>query len=103
VELEVFRAEVAMGQTQELKVVLSEEAAQFVQSKVSSGEFASESDVVRESLEVLRQEDEERKLWEQNVVGPAYDRYKANPGSAISADELERRLAEKRRVRAEAR
>jgi antitoxin ParD1/3/4 len=92
-----------MGQTQELKVVLSEEALQFVHSKVSSGEFASESDVIGESIEALRQDDIERKEWEQRVVGPAYDRYKANPGSAISGDELERSLAEKRRARAQAR
>ncbi|HEV2645515.1 MAG TPA: hypothetical protein VGU46_04035 [Acidobacteriaceae bacterium] len=90
-----------MRQAQELKVLLSDEAAQFVQSKVSSGEFASESDVICESVEALRLEDEERKRWEQEVVVPAFERFKANPGSGISLAALEETLARDRLSRLE--
>jgi antitoxin ParD1/3/4 len=92
-----------MAQTQEFTVRLSEEAVQFVRGKVSSGEYASESEVIRESLEVLRLEDEERKRWEQEVVVPAYERFKANPGSGISLAALEETLARDRLSRLETR
>ncbi len=42
-----------MPQTDTLHIKLSPEALKFVQDKVASGEFASESDVLNESVEIL--------------------------------------------------
>jgi antitoxin ParD1/3/4 len=85
-----------MAQTHEFTVRLSDETAEFLRSKVSSGEFASESDVIRESLETFQQEATELARWEREVVVPAYDNFLANPGSAIPIAEVEKRLAAKR-------
>ena len=43
-----------MGRSHNLNVTLSDEAVEFVRSKVSSGQYASESDVINESLEALK-------------------------------------------------
>lgn len=109
-----------------IHITLSDEATvEFVRRKVSSGEYASETDVIQESLEVLKQESEERERWEREVLLPAHDRmmeasenaeverwlkevggpridsFHANPSSGIPIDEVERHLAERRRARAE--
>jgi antitoxin ParD1/3/4 len=86
-----------MGQSHRLNITLSEEAIQFVRGKVSSGEFASESAVILEGLDALKQETEERQRWEREVLLPAHDRLMANPSSAISLQQVERDLAAGRR------
>ena len=40
-----------MAHSHNLTVTLSDEAIQFLRSKVSNGEYASESDVINEGLE----------------------------------------------------
>ena len=86
-----------------IHVVLEDEAViAFVREKVRSGEYASESEVVREALETLRLDAEELERWESEVVGPAYDRAVADPSSLISAEQLERNLETRRRQRLKA-
>jgi antitoxin ParD1/3/4 len=91
-----------MTQTQEFTVRLSDETAQFLRRKVLSGEFASESDVIRESLETFQQEAEELARWEREVVVRAYDEFVADPSSGIPIAEVEKRLAAKRLERTSA-
>jgi len=91
-----------MGQSNRLSVELPEDALQFVRKKVSSGEFASESEVIQEGLEVLRREAEEREEWERNVLKPAHDRLLADPGSAVPLDQVKRNLETARRARRKA-
>jgi antitoxin ParD1/3/4 len=74
-----------------------------VRNKVRSGAYASETDVVREGIDALRQETEEREYWEQQVLLPAHDQLMANPASAIPIEEVERNLAAKRQLRSNAR
>jgi Arc/MetJ-type ribon-helix-helix transcriptional regulator len=91
-----------MAQAPTLQVTLSEEAFEFVQQKVASGEFASESDVLMSGIEVLRDRQEQIALWEREVVVAAYDRLKADPSSAIPLEEVERDLAQRRQLRSKA-
>jgi Arc/MetJ-type ribon-helix-helix transcriptional regulator len=87
----------------QIHIVLEDEAiVEFVRSKVRSGEYASEADMVRESLEALRQENEERQRWEREVVLPAYDRLMADPTLAVPFDDVQRGLEAKRRERLKA-
>jgi antitoxin ParD1/3/4 len=80
-----------------IQITLSdEEAIQFVRSKVASGEYASESDVIQE---VLRQEAEERRRWEREVLMPAHDRLMADPASAIPLEQVEKNFETRRRER----
>ena len=91
-----------MGQSHNLNVTLSDAAVEFIRSKVSSGQYATESDVINESLEALKAETEERERWEREVVVPSYERFMANPSSAIPFDKVMQNLAAKRRERLKA-
>jgi antitoxin ParD1/3/4 len=88
-----------MAIAQELHVKLSAEALEFIQSRVSSGEFSSVNDAIAEGVELLKSEAEERHRWEQEVLLPAHDRLIANPSSAITDAELGARLEARRRMR----
>jgi antitoxin ParD1/3/4 len=86
-----------------IQVTLSDEASvEFIRSKVQSGAYASEADVIREGLEALRQEAEERERWERKVLMPAHDRLMANPSSAIPLEQIEKNLEARRRERSKA-
>jgi Arc/MetJ-type ribon-helix-helix transcriptional regulator len=83
-----------------IHVTLSDEAAiEFVRGKVSSGEYASEADVVREGIDALKQVAEERERWEREVLLPAYERYKADPSTGVPIEEVQRRVEARRRER----
>ena len=75
---------------------------EFVRSKVRSGAYASEADVIREGVDARRQEAEERERWEREVLIPAHDRLMANPSSAIPIEQVERNLKARRRARSKA-
>jgi antitoxin ParD1/3/4 len=92
-----------MAHSHNLNITLSDDAVQFVRSKVSSGEYASESDVINESLEALKQEASEFEHWLKDVGGPRYDSFHANPASGIPIDQVERNLEQRRKQRAKAR
>jgi antitoxin ParD1/3/4 len=80
----------------DLRVKLSEEALDFVNSSVSSGEYATESEVVSAGVEMLKEHVEERSRWEREVVVAAHDFMMSNPSSALTGDEVDARLAERR-------
>jgi len=91
-----------MAQTIDLTIQLSNDAAQFVRRKVSSGEYASESEVILEGLEALRDLADERERWEREVLLPAHDRLMADPASAIPIDTVQKNLEARRRQRSKA-
>ena len=82
-----------------VELELSDETLEFLRSKVASGEFASAGAVVEEGIAILRQGTEELQTWVRDIGMPAYQRYKADPSSAIPADEIEGRLEARRRMR----
>jgi antitoxin ParD1/3/4 len=86
-----------------IEITLEDEAiVEFVRGKVRSGEFASEAEVVRESLEALRRDASELERWEREVVVPAYDSLMADLASAVSYEQVQRGLEAKRRERLKA-
>jgi antitoxin ParD1/3/4 len=86
-----------------ISITLTDEATiEFVRAKVRSGEYASEEDVVHESLEVMKQENEERERWERDVLLPAYERYKADPSTGVPIEEVQQRIEARRRERLKA-
>jgi antitoxin ParD1/3/4 len=92
-----------MPQATSLQVTLSEEALKFVREKVSKGEFASESEVINESVAAMRDHDHEFERWLQEVGGPRYDNFQANPSSGIPVDQVEKNLEQRRKERAKTR
>jgi antitoxin ParD1/3/4 len=92
-----------MPQATSLQVTLSEDALEFVREKVSKGEFASESDVINESVAAMRDHDHEFERWLQEVGGSRYDNFQANPSSGIPIDQVEKNLEQRRKERAKTR
>ena len=81
-----------MRTTKQMSVTLPHEMADMVRAKVASGEYASESEVIREGLRALGARDRAVDAWLRNQVAPAYDRLLADPATALSADEVRARL-----------
>jgi antitoxin ParD1/3/4 len=82
-----------MRTTQQLSITLPNELAEVVKSKVSSGEYATESEVIRDGLRSLMARDRAIDDWLRSQVGPAYDALKADPSRAVSAEHVLARLA----------
>ncbi|MBY5457104.1 ribbon-helix-helix domain-containing protein [Rhizobium beringeri] len=81
-----------MRTTQPLTITLPLEMAQMVKAKVSSGEYATESEVIRDGLRTLAARDAAVEKWLRDEVAPTYDEMKAYPERALSAEEVRRRL-----------
>ncbi len=81
-----------MRTTQQLSITLPNDMADIVKSKVRTGEYASESEVIRDGLRVLLARDRAVENWLVNQVAPAYDAMQADPSRAVSADKIRKRL-----------
>ncbi|MEJ0096791.1 MAG: type II toxin-antitoxin system ParD family antitoxin [Bauldia sp.] len=64
---------------------LPPEHAAFIDEKVSSGAYASGSEVVRAGLRALQERDAAVERWLRYEVAPTYDAMKANPARAVKA------------------
>jgi Arc/MetJ-type ribon-helix-helix transcriptional regulator len=67
--------------------------ANVVKTKVRSGEYATESEVIRDGLRALLARDRAVESWLQYQVGPAYDSIKVDPSRAVTIDQVRARLA----------
>ncbi|MEJ7756198.1 MAG: type II toxin-antitoxin system ParD family antitoxin [Nocardioidaceae bacterium] len=85
-----------MRTTKQLSITLPNEMADALRDRVQSGEYASESEVIREGLRALWSRDEAVEEWLRSEVADAYDALVADPSRAVTADELRTRLAAKR-------
>jgi putative addiction module CopG family antidote len=86
-----------MRTTRQMSVTLPTEMARLVKEKVSSGEYASESEVIRDGLRALAERDRAVEAWLRNEVAPAYDAMLADPERAQPIAELRTRLEERHR------
>ena len=82
-----------MRTTQQFSITLPTEMAGLVKSKVACGEYATESEVIRDGLRVLMARDRAMEHWLQNQVAPAYDALKADPSRAVTIAEVRAKLA----------
>jgi antitoxin ParD1/3/4 len=90
-----------MRTTQQMSITLPNELAEAVKAKVASGEYATESEVIRDGLRTLMARDRAVERWLHKQVGPAYDALKADPSRAITPQRVRARLtAEHQKVRA---
>ncbi|QTH22471.1 type II toxin-antitoxin system ParD family antitoxin [Rhizorhabdus wittichii] len=84
-----------MRTTQQFSVTLPNEMAAQVRAKVTSGEYASESEVIRDGLRALQARDRAVEHWLSNEVVPAFDAYQADPSRGIPLDDVRVGLAER--------
>jgi antitoxin ParD1/3/4 len=77
-----------MRSTQQFSVTLPNEMAQMVKTKVSSGEYASESEVIRDGLRALQARDKALDSWLRTEVAAAYDELKADPSKGRTPEQV---------------
>jgi antitoxin ParD1/3/4 len=72
-----------MSAVQKRTFSLPAEQAAYVDSLVTSGSYASESDVVIAGLEALQDREEDLERWLREEVVPVYDAMRADPSRGI--------------------
>jgi len=82
-----------MRTTQQFSITLPHEMADVVKRKVAAGEYATESEVIRDGLRILMARDRAVENWLNEQVGPAYDALKADPSRSVSVDQVRAMLA----------
>lgn len=82
-----------MRTTQQFSITLPNEMADAVKTKVATGEYATESEVIRDGLRALMARDRAVENWLLQEVGQAYDALKVNPARAVTVDQVRARLA----------
>ena len=86
-----------MRSTQQLSITLPNEMAELVRAKVATGEYATESEVVRDGLRTLLARDRVLEGWLQKQVAPAFDALKADPLRAVSVSHVRGALSAARK------
>lgn len=82
-----------MRTTQQLSITLPNEMAEVVKAKVRKGEYATESEVIRDGLRALLARDRAVESWLIEQVGPTYDALKSDPSRVVTVDQVRARLA----------
>lgn len=67
---------------------LTAEQADFIEQKVTSGQYASSSEVIRAGLRAMQERDAAVERWLRDEVVPAFDEMQAHPELAVSASDV---------------
>jgi len=86
-----------MRSTQQFSITLPNELADLVRAKVAAGEYATESEVLRDGLRALIARDRAVENWLRKDVAGAFDALKADPSRALGIDKGRAKLASKYR------
>ena len=89
-----------MRTTQQFSITLPNEMADAVKRKVEVGEYATESEVIRDGLRILMARDRAVENWLRERVGSAYDALKADPSRVATADQVRAMLATEHKLSA---
>jgi putative addiction module CopG family antidote len=81
-----------MRNTHPISVTLTHDMAAMVKAKVASGEYATESEVIRDGLRTLQAREAAVESWLRDEVAKSYDEFAADPASGIPADEIMARI-----------
>jgi antitoxin ParD1/3/4 len=88
-----------MRTTQPLTITLPHDMLEMVKAKVSSGEYATESEVIRDGLRTLQARDNALEKWLQQEVVKSYDECEADPTLAVPAEQVMTRIRAEYRKR----
>ena len=81
-----------MRTTKAMSITLPHGMVRMIKTRVASGDYASESEVVREGLRTLRARDAAMERWLRDQVAESYDEFKADPSISIPAGKIMTRL-----------
>jgi len=79
--------------TRQLSITLPHEMAEMVRIRVASGEYASESEVIRDGLRALEIHDRVLEAWLKGDIAATYDAMKVDPTRARSVVQVRESLA----------
>lgn len=77
-----------MRTTHPLSITLPHDMAAMVKAKVASGEYATESEVIRDGLRILQARDAAMETWLRDEVAKSYDEFANDPRSGIPAEDM---------------
>lgn len=83
-----------MRTTTQLSITLPDSIADALTERVSSGAYASESDVVRDDLRALFSQEAAVERWLRTEVVAAYDELREAPFAALSSADIRAQLSE---------
>lgn len=86
-----------MRSTQQFSVTLPNEMAALVRAKVASGEYASESEVIREGLRALNARERALEDWLRTHALPSYDAYRTDPSRGIALEDVRAGIGKRKR------
>lgn len=82
-----------MRSTQQFSITLPHDMAEAVRAKVAAGQYATESEVIRDGLRVLLARDRAMEEWLRRDVAAAFDAVKADPSRAVEVSKVKARIA----------
>jgi len=85
-----------MRTTQNMSVTLPLDMAAKVKARVASGEYASESEVIRDGLRALQAREMAVENWLREDIALIYDAMQADPSRARSIADVKAALATER-------
>jgi antitoxin ParD1/3/4 len=86
-----------MRTTQALSVTLPHEMARMLKEKVASGEYATESEVIREGLRALQAQEQAVERWLREEVARSVDEVASSPDGLVPVQDVLARIKTKRR------
>jgi len=85
-----------MRTTQALSVTLPHEMARMLKDKVASGEYATESEVIREGLRALQAQEQAVERWLRDEVARSVDEVSASPDGVVPVEDVLARIKAKK-------
>jgi len=76
-----------MRTTRQMSITLPHAMADMVRKKVESGEYGSESEVIRDGLRALEERARAVEVWLRNEVVPVFDAHMRDPSRGVDIDE----------------
>jgi putative addiction module CopG family antidote len=89
-------ADFEMRSTQQMSITLPIEMAALVKAKVAAGEYATESEVIRDGLRALLARDRAMDEWLRDEVISTAAALVAEPDRALSPEQVREHMAAKR-------
>ena len=86
-----------MRSTQQFSITLPNEMADAVKAKVAAGEYATESEVIRDGLRTLLARDRAVDDWLRSDVVATHDVLKSDPSRAVGIARVRAKLAAEHR------
>ena len=87
-----------MRTTQQFSITLPNDLASAVAQKITSGAYASVSEVMRDGLRALMERDAAIDKWLREEVVPGHQEYLADPSKGVPADQIMTRLKARRKA-----